>query len=186
MLFEINRRLFYKSGIRRFLSLQLTVWLPHHPALLIPPDTLIQYVVYPSCPIRRPDLGFQGCQLIGSTREPGREAHADQSVTILHAKVAQKSYGNEKRWNSLLSCSDDTYSSCWWECLMSLNCFITHRFFCPPPCVYISGHGWRVTQDHLKGEETEIQSPVEENVEHSSSVLLPLRSSIVILSSSSL
>lgn len=69
---------------------------------------------------RRLEPDFQGCHFMETTREAARDTHMDQTITILHAKVAQKSYGNEK------------------------------RFFCPPPCVYISGQGWRVVQDNLK------------------------------------
>lgn len=90
------------------------------------------------------------------------------TVVIIHAKVAQKSYGNEKRSVLPKSCGlflrvglehftvDRSKTVLAILCLKHL-CRILNvcRFFCPPPTVYLLGSGWEDKRKELEQKKTE-------------------------------
>lgn len=59
----------------------------------------------------------------------------DQVLIVLHAKVAQKSYGTEKRQAT-------RRSQLQFDHPFLKSYLSSRRFFCPPPCIYLRGDGW--------------------------------------------
>ncbi len=87
----------------------------------------------------------------------------DCALVIVHAKVAQKSYGNEKRLHKHIIVHVNCPAV---YCMLLLFILITDdtiifldRFFCPPPSIYLNGKGWDLKRQEYESKKSETNIP---------------------------
>ena len=125
-----HQSFFPQSLIPYFLSSSLSLG-PHFPVNLHlptpppPPPPASSTPKQATTPINLPSFELSTKQFNANLMRKYLKDRKDQTVLILHAKVAQKSYGNEK------------------------------RFFCPPPCIYLKGNIWRTTNQAATNQQSQ-------------------------------
>lgn len=126
----MHQSFFPQSLIPYFLSSSLSLG-PHFPVNLHlptpppPPPPASSTPKQATTPINLPSFELSTKQFNANLMRKYLKDRKDQTVLILHAKVAQKSYGNEK------------------------------RFFCPPPCIYLKGNIWRTTNQAATNQQSQ-------------------------------